>query len=181
MNPDRTLFSIEIAETRRDRAYWTFKPWVADELRDAIGSADVLVLPWEDFRQDKPALFPEGAADFVRGVRADLTSVKLELAIDKDKYEEIALYANEWRLPTLLCTSIILPILTGVVANHVDRWVSGTPEAIIELEVIIQKENHKCFSVKYKGPSTRIAETITDQMKACFDKHPPSKQSRSGR
>jgi hypothetical protein len=179
---DRILFRLEVSETDRTRAYWAAKPWATGELRDQIGSADLVIVPWEEFRQDKPALFPEGASDIIRTLCAELAGNKVVVGIDRDKYEEIALYANEWRLPTVVCTVLIIPLLNGVLANHIDRWTMGlSRDATVEMEVIAEGAQGRCFSLKYKGPPNKLIDNLSEQMKQCFEPARPAQASKKPR
>ena len=72
---NKILFRLEVSETDRARAYWAAKPWATGELRDQIGSADLVIVPWEGFREDKPALFPECASDVIRTLSAELADI----------------------------------------------------------------------------------------------------------
>lgn len=122
----KTLLSLNVSESEKDRGYWASRPWVSAMTAEKIRSADVLVVPWEDFRPESPALFPQGTTDFVGALKAgDLGAV--EVAVDQENYAEIALHADEWRLPTLVCSTVLLPILLNLLSNHLDQWLSRGP------------------------------------------------------
>jgi hypothetical protein len=167
----RTLFRVEVSETSRGRDYWATRPWCHGAAGDAVRSADLVIVPWENFREKNEALFPQGAGDICRDLKADLEDAHITIAVDKEKYKEIALHAHEFRIPTLLVTAVLLPALGQVIGNRVDRWLPGfQTEASVDLEIIVEGSRGRCISIKYKGPKEKLVETILTQTERCLPK-----------
>ncbi len=57
---------IEVTDSILDRNYWVDRPWVSPASAVNWQGADVLVVPWEAFREGRAALFSEGTSDLVR-------------------------------------------------------------------------------------------------------------------
>jgi hypothetical protein len=164
---NKTFLDLEVAETDKDRAYWASRPWLTNA--DDVRSADVLLVPWENFRENKPALFPEGSGDLYRELSKALAGQRIAVAIDQNKYEEIALHADAWRLSTLFVTLVALPLLVNLLSSKVDRWLSDpAPPQTVEMEIIVEGNWGHCLSIKYKGPPSEMIETISKQAERCL-------------
>jgi hypothetical protein len=159
--------SLEAGETDKDRTYWTSRPWLTNA--DAVRSADVFLVPWENFRENKPALFPEGSGDLYRELSKALADKRIAVAIDQNKYEEAALHADASRLATLFVTLVALPFVINVLSAKVDRWLSDPqPPQTVEMEIIVESDWGHCLSIKYKGPPSGMVEEISRQAEKCL-------------
>ncbi|MDF2797387.1 MAG: hypothetical protein K0R85_131 [Devosia sp.] len=162
---------VEVQQSDFSRSYWVSRTWMSSASAAALQNADVIVVPWEDFRPNRPALFPEGTSDLVRHLRH---GVSIGVAIDQDKYEEIALYSNAWRLPTLICTYAVIPLLVNLLSNEVDRRFifkqEETPVSIVSVELIVEGPLGQCVSIKYNGPANKLPDELLKQVDACFPK-----------
>jgi hypothetical protein len=174
---ERTLFRVEVAETGRNRHYWATRSWVAPARRDEIRAADVLIVPWEDFREGHKALFPQETTSHVRKLKESLPNSRIAIAIDRDQYQEIAVHAREWRFPALMISIVLLPALANVLATQANRWISSfRDEDRVIIEVIVEGDKGRCISIKYEGPPDRLAQTLIEQARRCFPE-PPSESA----
>ncbi|MBY3027323.1 hypothetical protein [Rhizobium leguminosarum] len=150
------------------RAFWATQAWLGDGRRDEVATADVLVAPWVDLKEGHK-LFPQGASDFVKDLRAAAGSHSIVVAVERDQYEEIALYSDHLRLPTLICSQVLLPIVIGLLTNHIDRTITEESKpSIIEMELVVEGSGGKCISVKYKGPPDVMIAEIEEHVKRCL-------------
>ena len=94
---DDVFLELVVAKTRRNRAYWIERANLADQPEALAHSADVLILPWEKYREDRD-LFPEETTRFTHFLREQLAGKILALAITEDEYHEIHLHGDEHRL-----------------------------------------------------------------------------------
>lgn len=164
---DRTLFEISLKESDQNREYWLNRPWLAARRSD-VQSADILVVPWEDFREGAPALFPQGSADLVREL-SQLGSLTFELAIDEDQYQEILLHSKQFRIPMMVVTMLAVPALAGMLGNLMSDAVKGNDTTDqVEMSLIIQGDHGRSVSLRYKGPPGRLAETLVAEAMRCF-------------
>lgn len=176
----RTLFHVEVRETDKNRNYWATRSWVASD-SPQVRNADIVLLPWENFRDGHPILFPQGTPDFLREIKEN-TNLKIAIAVDRENYEEISLHGRALRWPTILVSSVILPIVIGVITNRIDEFISkgidlGSTDQIedtIEMGLIIEGEHGRCISIMYKGPPSRLVETLVAESARCL---PPKKES----
>lgn len=163
---ERTLFDVTVKETSQNREYWAGREWIA-EAESRVRTAKILVLPWEDFREGYPVMFPQGTSDFVKRLRA--AGAEVELAATPEIYREIALHAHSWRFPTILVGAFLLPTLANVLGAEIhDIIAKGSPSDTIEMKVIIESDHGKCISIEYKGTPSRALDTLTQEAARCF-------------
>ncbi len=184
---NRKLFQLEVSETDKNREYWVSRPWVggnSQELRDA----DILLLPWENFREGHAALFPQGTPEFFRSLQAS-ADLRIAIAIDREKYEEIALHGRASRWPTILVSTVLVPVVVGIITNRLDAIVSSeigisagaSTDDTIEMELVIEGDSGKCISIKYNGPPGRLIETLVAESLRCLPSSEKDKPKRVDR
>lgn len=166
---NKTFFSVVVTDTHEDREYWATRSWVSSATQSGIRSAGVVFLPSRTTGRENIPLFPHGSPDIIREVSLELKEVTFEIGIDRDKYSEVVLHADHLRWPTMLVSHVFLPILIGVLANHVDRYLTvQANDRVLEYELIVEGTHGHCISIKYKGPPSQLAETLVKQAEACL-------------
>lgn len=173
----RTLFQVEVRESDKNRNYWANRPW-ASASSGIIREADIVVVPWEDFRNGYPALFPHDTLSLFEEIQAG-SKLSVAIAVPEEDYKELSLHGRELRWPTLLVSGLILPIIATVLGNRIDSFLTdGFDPDTVEIEIIVEGDFGKCISIKYKGPPNRLKETILFEHQNCFadkgDKIKPS-------
>ena len=181
MNTNTTLFKVDVSETSKDREYWAMRPWVSAEARLNVRDADILLIPWEDFREGRPALFPQGTTDFLRTLTQHFPERALVLAVDKTRFEEIALHARQTRWPTVMVTAVLLPLLVNVLTELAKKLVEEHPsQQTVQIGLIVEGKHGHCIEIDYNGPVNEIARTLTEQANKCLahledkPRHPPA-------
>ncbi|MBA4793330.1 MAG: hypothetical protein H2041_06655 [Phenylobacterium sp.] len=163
-----TFMEARVAETGRDRAYWLSRSWVDQHRRGAVAAAPIVVLPWEDAEGDK-IHYPTAAPEFVQMLREafgpDLT---IAIPTRPEDYAELVLHSREWRLPKLLIGFVLVPLLVNLLSDKVAELLPGFEVGdTIEMDLIVEGENHRCLSVTYKGPPDAIPEVVLKQIERC--------------
>ena len=170
---DRTLFEITVKESDRGREYWLDRPWLIDR-REAALDADVLVVPWEDFREGESALFPQGAADLVQQL-SEKGPLTLFIAIDEERYQEILLHSKKHRFPTMLVKAIALPALAGMLGNIMSDLIKGGKSSdTVEITVVVEGDHGHCISLAYQGPPSRVTDTLLKEAERCLPPTAPT-------
>ena len=73
-------------------------------------------------------------------------------------------------------TAVLLPTIAQILGDRVEKLLfEQPPAATVELEVIVEQEHGKCFSLRYKGPPSEIVETLTKEAERCL--RPPGKKT----
>ncbi|WP_147487896.1 hypothetical protein [Burkholderia pseudomallei] len=161
MSLEKNYLSLNVSDSDKNLQYWLAQPYVNEDLATQIKRADVLVLPWEDFRPDEPVLFPNGSTDFYRRLAIAVGSERVTLVATPDLYREIALHANVWRFPALFVTVVALPILVNVISSEIDSRLHHKDDKV-ELNLVVSAANHHCVQIDYKGPADGAVEKLAD-------------------
>lgn len=174
MTVNQTLFEIKVTESNKNREYWISRQWLSDRRSD-VTSADILAVPWENFREGDAALYPQGTGEFINLLKRH--SLNVDIAIDEQHYHEILLHSKLYRLPTLVVTLVALPALAGIIANLVTELMTGSPaDDRVKFNVIVQGIHGKCISIEYEGPANRLAESLVSEASRCLPSEPQIKQ-----
>ncbi len=166
----QTFWRSEAVETASNRAYWTSRPWVSKR-RDEVRDADILLLPWVGFSEEGAAEFPKGTTEFYQDLREALKNLTVEIAVDKDQYNVLALHSFELRWPTMLVNASLLTIFLGVVSTRIDALLfEHGAETPMRIEVIVEGDRGRCISVRYEGPARDFPEELLRQTERCLPK-----------
>ncbi|MGP1283343.1 MAG: hypothetical protein ACTS1X_10240 [Parasphingopyxis sp.] len=153
-----------MSESEKNREYWIRKYATSESMR----RADVLLLPWENFREGHEALYPTGTSELFHALSkaADIT---VGIAVSEEKFVELSMHAKSWRLGTILVYYVMLPATAAVLATEISRTIQGSEADKVELEIIVEGHNGQCISIDYEGPAGEAIETILDSANKCIE------------
>jgi hypothetical protein len=159
-NFDRRFLTLDVQETSEGRGFWLDKPWINDSRRAALVSAPILAVP--TLGKDGVPVFPDGTSEFIGRLQALLgDEIELGIAINDESYEEIALHSKSWRIPTLVLTAFIWPVVTNIFSNRLDEVLPGhTQGDMAEVTVIVEGPSHKSVKVTFKGAPEEIGQFL---------------------
>lgn len=165
--PELTLYRIEVKESNKSRSYWA-----ADgrfhELEEGLRSADILILPWENFREDEQFLYPQGTADFCKKLSNVIDQEVLLVALE-GQYSEIALHSKCWRVPTIMLNKVLLPAAGSLLAMAIYGALDSVQENdSVEINLLVEGDNGQCFEFSYKGPPSRSIDSLLNEAENCF-------------
>jgi hypothetical protein len=143
------------------------KEYYPKELDDSIIKANVLLVPFENFRSGYNALFPENTKelfDYLKDNEND--KLKVEIIANDDTFKEIELHDATILITSFLVTSIIAPFVINLISNFVyDKIKSREKKAKdvqVKMDVYYQKKrNEKSIKITYDGPADKMEEIIT--------------------
>lgn len=163
----KTFFSVCVAESDLNRNTLAEAPWVSNV--NAVRRADVLVLPWHEVLEEEGPIYPQGTADLFKFLaNAGLGSV--ELPVSEPDYVELAMHGKAWRLPTLLLSAVVVPIFVNLISNRLDEFLPGfEPDDTVHFEMIVERPNSPCVTIKYEGPAARFPQTMLQESQKCFE------------
>lgn len=164
----QTFWRSEAVETASNRSYWTSRPWVA-ETASQVRDADILLLPWIDFGEHAGPTFPNGTTEFFKELREAISTARVEIAVDPDKYGVIALHSFELRWPTTLISASVLTIFLGILSTRIDSLLfEHGQDAPMKIEVIVEGDQGRCISIRYEGPARDFPEELLRQTERCL-------------
>ena len=164
-----TFLDVRVAETRDDRSHWVSQTWVDSTRRNEVATAAVVVLPALD--EDGSVLYPAGAPEFVRALREALgPDLSVVVPTRPEDYAELLLHSREWRLPKLFIAYVAVPLLVNLLSTKITVVVPGFEASdTVNMELVVEGENHRCLTVKYKGPAKAIPDVVLKQIERCGD------------
>ena len=165
---DETLFALAVRTTNKDRNYWATRDGLSSSTVEKIRSADYVFVP---FKQEDGFhnAFPDGTADFIRIIRKFAGESAVAIATEENNYTEIAEHAHKIRLPSILVSAFVFPILANFISSEIEkRWSQVLERPLVEISLIVQNEHGNCISLKYEGPTDRLIETLTREVDRCF-------------
>jgi hypothetical protein len=169
METKTTLFRVDVSQTEKDREYWATRPWISNDASQKLRAADVLIIPWENFREGHPALFPQGTTDFLSSLVHRLPENAFAVAVDQEMFEEIALHARRVRWPTIMVTAVLLPLLVNVLTELAKKLIDEHPhEQSIQMHLLVEGKHGHCIEIDYDGPANDLARTLTEQADKCL-------------
>lgn len=168
---EKLILSIEVAETQRSRHYWLSKQKQSGTSSTDGAQADILLAPWEKFRDDKD-LFPQGTGEFYKFIQNARPNTSIALATSPEDYREVTLHGHEFRLPTALLKETLVAVFVGLCAEYLLHQKADPTKDIAQLEVIVERPSGKCLSVKYKGPVGTLPQRILDEVERCRTQAP---------
>lgn len=171
---DRPIFRLEVKETAKGRYYWRTNKKISEQVRLQVSAADVLVAPWEQRAETGPS-FPDGTTYFYRFLQESLEGRSLLILADRESYTELALHGESLRLPSIIVSKFMLPVLVLVVAHFAIENLDGTEAgALVEFELVVENEDGRCISIRYEGPPDRIADSLISEAERCFPSTSPT-------
>jgi hypothetical protein len=169
---------VNVVDTDQDRNFWASGNGLSSLTVADIRAADILLVPWEN-RAGADLSFPNGTTEFYQLLSGALGEKRIDIAVEKESYRELALHANEVRWPSILASAVLLPALGNVLADQVERLVNApSPTTSIEFSLTGENERGKCVSINYKGPPDRLVETLVEESGRCLSDSLASKTAR---
>lgn len=149
---------ITIENSTKSRRDWIAFSQLNEEVASAVLSADVILLPSE--YEQSPLAFPLATRDLFASLQSSLGD-KLEICINDEDFVELELNSRVLRMPKILVTSVLLPVILNLVCAFVyDRYLSSKQESVnvdVNVEVAVpefQKPVEMDFTIEVEDSAT---------------------------
>lgn len=134
-----------------------------------IKDANLLLLPYQNFRDGIDYCFTEYAEEFLGYInQSGEKTVKADIAITDDKYQVIEMHSMLLDIGIVILTNAVLPVALGLLTNYVydklKKLHEGKENVNVRVEFISQSENGVSKSIRYDGLASEL-ETIKDSVK----------------
>lgn len=167
---------ITVERTEKGREYWAKRPFVGDLIAGRIRDADLVIVPWEGFRDFDGPVFPVGTESFYTFMKENMPSGSIvEVAVDDDKYTEVALHGALVIVGTVLVTGlggIALNVISGLITEYVKSRFPKmfVPQASasadrIRVQVIVDSVSGGVLGMTYEGPPQLLESELADVFK----------------
>lgn len=125
---------------------------------EKIKNAEIIVLPYDNFRNEKLNYYPESSMDYIDFL-ASYIEDKIEYAVDDDNYNELELHSIDIRIPLMFIgKKVAIKIILKNIMNYVKNK-RGNQSAVVTFE-LIQETEKGSTTIKYKGPVEGLEKVI---------------------
>jgi hypothetical protein len=161
----------DVSETSEDFLHWSSVDGLSQGTRTNILNSDVVVVPYNGFRDYQGPLFPAGTAEFFQYLKANLPSGKeAELAVEDEDFRELSLHFDVVTIATCVVKYAAVPLLVKLLSDWISKRVgsrANSAEVRASLVVVLTDGNEsKSIQFSYEGP----AATFEATMKSALDK-----------
>lgn len=139
------------------------KPYFPKDLEEELKKANLLLLPYEGFKNTKGPVFPEQTMEFYRFIKNyDSNDLLGDICVSDEDFAELELHADLITLSNMIVTAGVLPIVIGLITNYLDRKIQERDRNIdVKVKInITVVDGDKSKSVSYEGNANKFEETI---------------------
>lgn len=152
---------------------WAAKPFLAEEIREAVAGADILLIPSEGYG-DRADLrfFPAGTSELFRFLKERVSNgARVEVAATDADYREVARHADVIFLPNFLLTCILAPVFARLLSEYLLQKLGSRRDSMnVKTSITLRDEvSQRSVRVDYDGPVNAFEETIVSVAKRLSD------------
>lgn len=121
---------------------------------DTIKKADILILPYEGFRDRSDYLFPEETYKLYDYLKENTlsNSITVEICSSDEEYKELELHADVINIAQIIVNSSAYAIVVGLITNYLYDKLKHYNKKDINANVSITVEtNGKSKTIRYEG------------------------------
>ena len=136
---------------------------VTEEVAREVKGSDLVMVPMTDFQGYDAPVFPNLSEEVFSYVdRHKPGGVQIGACIDDKKFNELILHHAILHVATWVGTSVLVPILTGLVSGFIlEKW--GKPEKTeVEFKMILTDTMKE---IEYKGPANQMETVVMEALK----------------
>lgn len=123
-----------------------------------IKDANMLLLPYKDFREGVEYCFTEYAAEFLHYLKSNDDGVIADIAICDEKYCVIEMHSLLLDIGIFIATNVVVSAAVNILSNFVYDKIKSLHEkkenVNVRVEIIVQNDNGTSKSIKYDGPAS---------------------------
>jgi hypothetical protein len=123
------------------------------ELLEKIKTADILLLPYEDFREYQNCLFPEQTYQFYTHLtkEAEKQHLSVDIGVSDEDYKEIELHADVVNIADVLIQWVLFPVVAGMISAYLYDLVRQRKKKMNANIKITVEKNGKAKTVNFEG------------------------------
>ncbi len=161
-------YIIEVKNSNENFITWSEKDYISAKLKELIIDSNILIVPVENFREIKEPVFPQRTEELFKYLQTELPEqVKVEIAIEDDEYQELALYHDLVDIGNFIVTIIALPFLVSILANYVTMKSFDKKGDDIKL-TLTTVEGDISRTIIYEGKATDFIASSEEIKKLCL-------------
>lgn len=158
-----------IVETEAGFDYWSRRPSLSPTIQQAVREADIVLVPFEGFRDYQGVLFPVGTEELVQNLREQLDpNLKFDVAIEDTDYKELALHGDLVIIADFLVKYIVAPVAVGLIVDYLrKRLGSRFRSADVRSSLIVDQSEEsvrRTMRISYEGPASTFEAVFKDAL-----------------
>lgn len=127
-------------------------------LKAAVKNADIILLPYNNFREVQGPIFAEENIRFYDYLFANAKNKKVEICVEEDDYKEIALHDELINLGIIFLNGLLLPIISGLILDYIKNK-RGNRKSKVKV-TLIEKQGNSYQEFKYEGNPEYLSQTL---------------------
>lgn len=151
----QTLNEAELVEGLYSFSEIYSKPYIPEKYINEIRNAQILLVPYENFRGRTDYFFPEQTHEIYEIIKeeASKNGVLTEICISDEEYQELELHAETVNIPVIIVTSFAFPIVVNAISYFlIKKLETYTIERNVNVNITITVEDKEgTKTIKYKG------------------------------
>lgn len=160
---DLPEFELTISESNFSIDELVNELGVSENVAAEVRGSDLVMIPMQGFRERPGPLFPNMSEEvfaYLNQHKPD--SLTIGVCVEDDNYKEVILHSALIRLATFVGSSVVLPILTGLISNYIwskfDK--SENPQVEFKMELTDEKQ-----VIEYRGPAEKFDSVLKEAIK----------------
>ena len=123
----------------------------------SLKAANLVLIPYHNYRPDIEYCFGEYSEEFLRYVREKGSEeIRPDIAITDEQYQSMEMHSLLIDIGIFIATNVILSLAVNILSNYVYDKVKSMHEkkenVSVRVEIITQDANGNSKSIKYDGP-----------------------------
>lgn len=137
------------------------KPYFPKSYEEDLRRANLLLIPYEGFRNFENPVFPEETMKFYQFIKEyDNSQLVGDICISDEDYVELELHADLVSLANMVIDNAVFPIAVTLIANYLDRKIqSRKTELKVKVNMTVVS-GEKSKSISYEGDADKFEDTI---------------------
>ena len=135
--------NIRVSDNKNGIQYWINKSFIGEELRKTLNDSDILIVPFENIRQDTPPLFPTGTDLILEYLKDNLPKdIKVDICIEDTDYALFEFNSHNKNLGKFVVSAVVFPIFLNVISNFIyENYIKPTEsKPSIEFQVNVKED-----------------------------------------
>lgn len=146
------------------------KNTLSPDLLQNIKSADILLLPYEDFKGFK-SCFPEQTYQFYSFLKkeAEKHNLLVDIGASDEEYQELELHADVVNIAEVLIQWILFPIVTGIITNYLYDLIKQRKKKMNACIKISVEKKGKTKTINFEGDIENFERAMESINENIFD------------
>lgn len=137
------------------------KPYFPKEYEEDLKKANLLLVPYDGFRDNQNPVFPEETMQFYEFIKEYNDGELIgDICISDDNYLELELHADLVYLANMVLENVIFPVAIQLISNYIEgKLQKSKTDLKIKVNItVVDGETSK--NISYEGDADKFEDTI---------------------